>query len=67
MEYKTHAQTYLVGKAEEQITLEDEWMGEKVMVKCILRKRMEQGVTDSSGFYVHGSVDHESEFYSGRS
>lgn len=49
MEYKTNAQRYLVGKPEEQTALEDEEIGEKIMVKCILRKRMEQSAKDSSG------------------
>jgi len=49
MEYKTNPQRYLIGKPEEQTTLEDEGIGEKKMVKCIFRKRMEQGATDSSG------------------
>jgi hypothetical protein len=49
MEYKTNAQRYLVGKPEEQTKLEGERIGEKMMVKCIFRKRMEQGATDLSG------------------
>jgi hypothetical protein len=38
----------LVGKPEEQTTLEDKRIGEKIMIKCLFRKRMEQGATDSS-------------------
>ena len=49
MGYKTNAQKYLVGKPEEQTKLEDEGIGEKIMLKFIFRKRMEQGATDSSG------------------
>jgi len=44
----TNAQRYLVGKPEEQTTLEDERIGEKIMIKYLFKNRMEQGATDSS-------------------
>jgi hypothetical protein len=46
IEYKTNAQIHLVGKTEEQTILEDQGIREKIMVKCIFRKRMEQGAKD---------------------
>jgi len=49
IDYKTNAQRYLLGKTEGQTTLEDEGKGEKIVVKCTFRKRMEQGATDSYG------------------
>jgi hypothetical protein len=39
----------LLGKTEGQTTLEDEETGEKIVVNCIFRKKMEQDTTDSYG------------------